>query len=286
MKHTNLLLTLLCLFIFSISASAKKEISHEERRVFINTYYQYAIEEMRRTQIPASITMAQFILESDWGRGELFVNANAGFGIKCKKEWRGETYYYKDDDLNARKELIESCFRAYPSIKKSFTDHSDFLKNRHYYKPLFKLSSKDYKSWAYGLKECNYATDEDYAKKLIDLIEEYGLFQYDYVAEVLPEVNSTPTTPVRDYGEYNYPHLFAAQETSIAKEYSAPATTESTSIYRPQLNTTSRPIASTDVVNNVVQVSSPVVRKRYQTAPIRRTAYTVKQSYRKPASSF
>jgi len=178
MRHSTFLLAIFSLFILC-SISADREISFAERKSFIVEYKDLAVKEMHLSGIPASITLAQFILETDWGRGELFVEAKAGFGIKCKENWTGETHYIKDDDkVNGK--LIESCFRKYSSIEETFADHSDFLKNRHYYKPLFLLENHDYKGWAYGLKDCGYATDTDYSKKLIRLIETYGLHLYDY----------------------------------------------------------------------------------------------------------
>ena len=184
MRYTTFFFALLSFLIFC-SVSANREISFEERKNFIGNYTDIAVSEMHRTGVPASITLAQFILESDWGRGELFRNANAGFGVKCKNTWTGDTYYLEDDDYHNKK-LIESCFRKYPSVEATFIDHSDFLKKRSYYQPLFLLDRHDYKSWAHGLKECKYATDPTYPKKLIKLIETYGLHSYDYQEENLP----------------------------------------------------------------------------------------------------
>ncbi len=160
----------------SIQYTSHTEDSAES---YIESYRDLAIVEMYRTGIPASITLAQALHESNYGLSALATNANNHFGIKCKSNWVGGTYYHKDDDY-LRGRLIESCFRSYESTIDSYVDHSYFLKTRSNYRHLFSLSSKDYKSWAYGLKEAGYATDKRYAQKLINKIEKYGLDQYDH----------------------------------------------------------------------------------------------------------
>lgn len=167
---------------------------------FIDQKSRIAVEEMYRTGIPASITIAQSIIESSWGNGELAINSNNYFGIKCKKDWQGNTYYIEDDDYENGK-LIKSCFRAYGSIEESFRDHSDFLINNPRYAALFELEMTDYKGWAWGLQKAGYATDKRYAKKLIAKIEEYRLYEYDYLPTAnlnvetgMPAVASTDHT--------------------------------------------------------------------------------------------
>ncbi|MBQ0080115.1 MAG: glucosaminidase domain-containing protein [Alistipes sp.] len=127
---------------------------------------------MERYGIPASITIAQGILESDSGNSELSRQSNNHFGIKCHKGWEGEKVYHDDDALG-------ECFRSYPSVEASYQDHSEFLDSRPRYDFLFAFSSEDYKSWAYGLKKAGYATAPDYAERLIKLIERYKLFLLD-----------------------------------------------------------------------------------------------------------
>lgn len=196
MRHTKFLLAFISILSLC-SVSADRELSFAERKNFIEEYKDLAIKEMHLSGIPASITLAQFILESSWGKGELFTTSNACFGIKCKENWTGEEYYIEDDDRENGK-IIKSCFRSYPTVEAAFADHSDFLKNRHYYKPLFLLDSHDYKAWAYGLKDCGYATDTNYSKSLIRLIETYGLHIYDYAVDnakaqqVEPQENTRP----------------------------------------------------------------------------------------------
>lgn len=138
---------------------------------YIDTFKQVAIEEMNAIGIPASITLAQGILESGSGNSELAKYANNHFGIKCTSEWNGKTYF-KDDDAK------DDCFRVYRDARESFKDHSEFLKRKRY-SFLFELDKNDYKSWAKGLKEAGYATNPKYPELLINLIEKYQLNQYD-----------------------------------------------------------------------------------------------------------
>lgn len=139
---------------------------------YISTYADIAVQEMYRSGVPASITLAQGMLESGNGRSQLALKSNNHFGIKCHNGWTGERVYHDDDAKG-------ECFRKYPHPHQSYRDHSDFLRYRDRYKFLFDLKTTDYKGWAYGLKQAGYATDSGYATKLIKLIEEYKLYQYD-----------------------------------------------------------------------------------------------------------
>jgi flagellum-specific peptidoglycan hydrolase FlgJ len=143
---------------------------------YIEKYRDVAKKEMERHGIPASITLAQGILESGSGNGKLTMKSNNHFGIKCHKGWKGQRVYHDDDE-------DQECFRKYANPAYSFTDHSLFLTGRSRYAPLFKLPKDDYKAWAKGLKKAGYATDRKYPNKLISLIERYELYKYD--AEVL-----------------------------------------------------------------------------------------------------
>ena len=138
---------------------------------YIETYSSIAQDEMRLYSIPASITLAQGILESGSGNGRLSIEANNHFGIKCH-EWTGARIYHDDDKL-------QECFRKYNDAKYSFRDHSLFLTQRRRYSGLFDLKKDDYKGWAKGLREAGYATDRRYPQKLIDLIERYQLYKFD-----------------------------------------------------------------------------------------------------------
>ena len=149
---------------------------------YVELYHMKAIAEMERGGVPASIILAQGILESNAGQSDLATKANNHFGIKCGSNWNGESYKKKDDDRNDKGELIESCFRKYEDVAESFYDHSEFLRDprKHgRYGALFNLDRTDYRAWARGLQAAGYATAPDYADKLIAIIERYNLNQYD-----------------------------------------------------------------------------------------------------------
>lgn len=139
---------------------------------YIQKFAPYAVEEMERYKIPASITLAQGLLETGGGQSRLAREGNNHFGIKCKEEWTGKTMKHTDDAPN-------ECFRVYDDPRESYEDHSKFLAYRKYYQNLFSLDMKDYKSWAHGLKKAGYATNPKYAYILIDKIEKYKLYEFD-----------------------------------------------------------------------------------------------------------
>jgi len=139
---------------------------------YIAQYKDLAIQEMLRYKIPASITLAQGLLESGAGSSELCLKGNNHFGIKCHG-WRGRSVYHDDDETG-------ECFRAYDTAFDSYEDHSKFLSQSQRYSRLFQLSQTDYRGWARGLKECGYATNPQYANNLIRIIELYQLYEYDY----------------------------------------------------------------------------------------------------------
>jgi hypothetical protein len=157
---------------------------------YINTYKKLAMEEMQRTGIPASITLAQGIHETYAGKSELVLKSNNHFGIKCKAYWTGKKVYHDDD---ARGE----CFRKYDDPSLSYRDHSDFLKAGERYAPLFKLDPEDYKGWALGLKKAGYATNPKYAPIIIKLVEDFNLQQYTLIAmgKMAPEDEIIATVP-------------------------------------------------------------------------------------------
>jgi len=138
---------------------------------YIETFKTVAIEEMNTYGIPASITLAQGIIESGSGNSSLAKYANNHFGIKCTSEWKGKAYYKDDDNSN-------DCFRVYKDARESYKDHSEFLKRKRY-SFLFELDKNDYKNWANGLKQAGYATNPRYPAMLISMIEKYQLYQYD-----------------------------------------------------------------------------------------------------------
>ena len=184
-KHFLSLLLLLALFPASV---AQQSILPQVR--YVEKYAAIAVNEMYRSGVPASITLAQGIIESASGQSVLAVKGNNHFGIKCHKNWTGATMRADDDRKN-------ECFRVYDNAEASFRDHSDFLRYRDRYKFLFDLPTTDYKGWSYGLKQAGYATDPSYAAKLIKCIEDYDLTRYDNmtVEEVLMRTGSTAQVP-------------------------------------------------------------------------------------------
>ncbi len=147
---------------------------------YVLKYKEIAIRKMKEHGIPASITLAQGLLESGNGNSELAVNANNHFGIKCHETWTGPVYHMDDDAAN-------ECFRKYSNPEESFEDHSVFLMTRSRYAFLFQYDITDYSSWAHGLKKAGYATNPNYARLLIKLIEENRLYEYDKAQSVLTE---------------------------------------------------------------------------------------------------
>lgn len=160
-------IVLLLLSTFALTAQKKIQTNID----YIEKYSLIAVKKMNEHGIPASITLAQGILESGAGKSELAQKSNNHFGIKCHNDWSGERVYHDDDKKG-------ECFRKYKRPEDSYEDHSNFLKRPRYEK-LFQLKTTDYKGWAKGLKECGYATAPDYAQKLIGLIETYELYKYD-----------------------------------------------------------------------------------------------------------
>jgi len=166
------------IIIFTSSCSSLKTISDVENTVehkinfYVKKYAPAATKNMRFFKIPASITLAQGILESGYGEGTLAKKANNHFGIKCHKEWKGKSITHDDDEK-------DECFRSYKNPLRSYRDHSLFLVDRDRYSSLFTLNRKDYKGWAVGLKAAGYATDPKYADKLISLIERFNLTRFD-----------------------------------------------------------------------------------------------------------
>ena len=154
--------------------------------IYIDQYKDIAISEMKRTGIPASITLAQGIIESNSGESNLALNFKNHFGIKCKSDWKGETTF-QDDDAK------QECFRVYPNSNASYIDHSNFLKTRPNYATLFELDPVDDSAWAYGLKKAGYATASDYPKKLLKVINDFELSQYNFPELAFYDDDDTPT---------------------------------------------------------------------------------------------
>lgn len=171
MKYTFKLLALAAvILVWVLPAQAQRRNARYNE--YIKRYAPLAVEQMKRYKIPASITLAQGLLESGAGQSVLARKSNNHFGIKCHRNWHGRKVYHDDD---ARGE----CFRAYGKVADSYEDHSKFLTSGARYAFLFKLKKTDYKGWARGLKKAGYATDPSYANRLITIIEDYDLYKYD-----------------------------------------------------------------------------------------------------------
>ena len=158
-------------FLLSVPAFSQTRWNQAYQQ-YVDQYKDIAIEQMKRYHIPASITLAQGLLESGAGRSELTRNSNNHFGIKCNNGWTGRRTYHDDDARN-------DCFRVYDNAYESYEDHSKFLTGNQRYRSLFSLKTTDYRGWAKGLKAAGYATNPIYAEKLIEIIQLYKLYQYD-----------------------------------------------------------------------------------------------------------
>lgn len=176
----------------ALTVSAQKRITTEE---YINKYKHLVIEKQEVYGIPASISMAQGLLESDCGNSRLAIEANNHFGIKCKNDWTGMTISHDDDAKG-------ECFRKYRTVEESYKDHSEFLDKSARYAELFNLSPTDYKGWAHGLKKCGYATNPRYAELLIKIIEDNKLYLLDTQADLIVDTKIDDTLePIEIVGE-------------------------------------------------------------------------------------
>ena len=171
---------------------AKTNANHTE--AYIQKFAPIAVKKMHEYNIPASITLAQGVLESGSGRSPLAIRSNNHFGIKCHKGWEGKSVTHDDDEIG-------ECFRKYKYPETSYEDHSKFLTSRSRYAKLFKLNYTDYRGWAYGLKRAGYATDPRYPNKLIGIIKKYNLEQYDRVPKN-PKQKINFSTPVSSKNYY------------------------------------------------------------------------------------
>lgn len=173
----------------TLEATSKVKVTTEIVLKYVDSYKDVAIKNMQLHGVPASIALAQAILESGAGTGNLSQRANNHFGIKCHKDWVGDSVSHDDDEL-------QECFRKYKTVLDSYEDYAAFLRGRKWYEPLFKLQKDDYVGWANGLKKAGYATDPKYPSKLIGLIERYQLQKYD--AEALgTQFDSTKSVAIK-----------------------------------------------------------------------------------------
>ncbi len=211
----------------------------QDKTTYIELYKNVAMSEMMRTGIPASIKLAQAILESSCGKSDLACKANNHFGIKCGNDWKGKSYKKEDDDFEDGK-LVKSCFREFSTVYDSYIAHSDFLTDpnkNHRYGFLFQLDATDYKGWAKGLSKAGYATDPQYSNRLIDIIEKNELYKFDAplpdayaAADKSKRTKSKSQTPtpstVRYHNEVKYavaragdtPESFASRNDISAKQ--------------------------------------------------------------------
>lgn len=187
------LLNVSSLTIYPLHAEpSKTSNARDDYYHYIKTYCKIAIRQQKKYKIPASITLAQGLLESSAGKSYLALGGNNHFGIKCSN-WEGLCIYKNHAEGNA-------CYRKYLNASDSYEDHSRFLTERAYYRPLFKYEPTDYISWANGLKQCGYATDSQYASKLINLIETYKLYLFDTANDNdpnLPALTEQKTQPIK-----------------------------------------------------------------------------------------
>ena len=211
----KLTIRIFCLLFFIATlaeAATQRKIPSYEK--YIKTYSALAIEQQKKYKIPASITLAQGLLESGAGQSDLARRSNNHFGIKCHSDWRGGRVYH-DDDLRGE------CFRKYKRVEDSYEDHSKFLK-RSRYDRLFQLKITDYKGWARGLQKCGYATDRAYANKLIKVIEDYELYRYD-TGKVHKSTRQEkkklkyPTVKYTIYRTYGLLYVYAKENDSFDK---------------------------------------------------------------------
>ncbi|MEL7021118.1 MAG: glucosaminidase domain-containing protein [Bacteroidota bacterium] len=245
MKKSSIFLwAVLCLFTTSAPAKATANTAdHYLRQNYINRYQDIAIMEMNRSGIPASITLAQGIIESMWGRGTLALHSNNHFGIKCKSEWTGASYEHYDDDYDAQGRKIKSCFRVYDSPYDSYRDHTDFLTQRARYRVLFGYPRSDYRNWAEGLEQCGYATDPMYAEKLVRIIEENELYLLD-----------APQTPI-----YNTATVIELPNMQVNVQIQNPTTSETD--YQPYENIYQEQLAQ-ESANRISDAYVPAVGER------------------------
>ncbi len=179
---------------------------------YIEKFAPIAVREMHHYKIPASITLAQGILESGSGRSPLAIRSNNHFGIKCHKNWKGKRITHDDDEIG-------ECFRKYKYPEESYEDHSKFLITRRRYSKLFKLRTTDYKGWAYGLKRAGYATDRKYPNKLIALIRKYDLDKYDRNKNTYVKSNTNTSISEGEKTRFFYKVLKGDTLYSIARKF-------------------------------------------------------------------
>ncbi|GJH41358.1 N-acetylmuramoyl-L-alanine amidase [Capnocytophaga sp. HP1101] len=216
---------------------------------YIQDYKDIAMVEMQRYNIPASITLAQGILESGSGQGRLARYGNNHFGIKCHATWNGKTITHDDDEKS-------ECFRKYKYAYESFEDHSQFLVNRNRYKALFDLNPTDYESWAHGLKKAGYATDPTYARKLIALIKKFELHQYDN--QVIAAKGGNITSSNTQVASVSTPKKEISKPTTVVR-----TTPKQVAITKPTVTKTTT-VKSTNTIDTTAIEKEAIAEVYYQ----------------------
>ena len=236
MKHLRN--SIIALMVILCSLSARGQYTEYDIYAYIDTYKELAINKMYEYKIPASITIAQGIFESACGKSHLAVDGNNHFGIKCHKDWTGDTILIDDDEL-------QECFRKYERVEESYTDHSLFLKNRQRYAALFTLDIMDYPGWARGLKAAGYATNPQYADRLISIIERFHIAYLDTLYQQrlqagyfknYPEVHPELMAEFSYVNQYAQPQPTAMPQPAVAEkpaESAQPVTAHPTSTSQP-----------------------------------------------------
>lgn len=236
----QLILAGLLAFCCSFAIKAQNSSVKERTTAYINAHKDIAISEMLRTGVPASIKLAQGILESTFGESDLARRSNNHFGIKCKTEWTGDKTYHDDDAKG-------ECFRVYNTVEESYRDHSDFLKTRAHYAFLFQLDPTDHSGWAYGLKKAGYATSKTYPERLLRVIEEYQLNQYTLQALALRDKQANPDLTVNN----------AVANTATNEE----TRTVETPVVTVAKETTTTPVTTSVTQNTQTPEVTPVVKQ-------------------------
>lgn len=246
------------IFLFAILLFAKFNAQNwKTDEQYIQKFALYAVEEMEKYKIPASITLAQGLLETGGGQSRLALQGNNHFGIKCKEDWMGKTMKHTDDAPN-------ECFRVYDDPRQSYEDHSKFLAYRKYYVNLFKLDMMDYKAWAHGLKKAGYATNPKYAYILIDKIEKNRLYEFDKTnsKEVLYAV-------LKMYPALENDRIFMAQldqSKNTAKPVTVKVPYEPIS-YEKQQKKVEKIVSKAETLNSILIKSHPNGGKKFVIIP-------------------
>ena len=241
MKHLRN--SVIALTVLLCSLSVRGQYTEYDIYAYIDTYKELAINKMYEYKIPASITIAQGIFESACGKSHLAVDGNNHFGIKCHKDWTGDTILIDDDEL-------QECFRKYERVEESYNDHSLFLKNRQRYAALFTLDIMDYPGWARGLKAAGYATNPQYADRLISIIERFHIAYLDTLYQQrlqagyfknYPEVHPELMAEFSYVNQYAQPKPAAAPQPAVAEKPAAPAQPENVQPATNPQNTPTKP---------------------------------------------